>query len=71
MFSFALGGKIGETSKSTFSSNVSSTLSSSSSSSSYYAKSLNQPFIIPINAAKSNIQLATPIETMLTKYNLD
>ena len=47
-------GKIGETSKSIFS----STLSSSSS---YYAKSLDQPFIIPINAAKSNIQLVTPI----------
>ena len=66
MFSSAPGGRIGETSKSNFSSKISSTLSSSSSSS----KSLDQPFIIPINAAKSNIQLATPTETMLKEIQL-
>ena len=55
-----------ETSKSTFSSNFSSTLSSSSS----YTKSLDQPFLIPINAAKSNIQLVTSIETMLKEIKL-
>ena len=62
LFSSAPRRKIGETSKSTFSSKLSQTLSLSSS---YSAKPLDQPFIILINAAKSNIQLATPIETML------
>ena len=56
---------IGETSKTKFSSTL-----SSSSSSSYYAKSLDQPFIIPTNFAKSNIQLSTPIETMLKEIQL-
>ena len=51
--------KMGETSKSIFSSKFSPTLSSSSSSS-YSTKPIDQPFIIPINAVKSNIQLATP-----------
>ena len=60
LFSSASGGKVGETSKSTFSLKFSPTLSSSSSS----VKTLEQPFIIPINATKSNIQLATPTETM-------
>ena len=64
MFSSTPGGKIGETetliSKS---SKISSTLSSSS-------KSLEQPFIIPINAAKSNIQLSTPTETMLKEIQI-
>ena len=67
MFSSASGGKIRETSKSTFSSKFSPTLPSSSS---YSPKSLDQPFIIPINAAKSNIQLATPTETMLKEIQL-
>ena len=62
LFSSTLGGKMGETSKTKFS----STLSSSSSSS----KSLEQPFIIPINAAKSNIQLATTTETMLKEIQI-
>ena len=67
MFSSASGERIGETSsKSNFSSNFFSTLSSSSSS----VKTLEQPFIIPINATKSNIQLATPIETMLKEIQL-
>ena len=57
MFYFVPGEKIRETSKSTFS----STLSSSS----YYAKSLDQSFIIPMNATKSNIQLVTPTKIML------
>ena len=62
--------KKSKSSKLTFTSNFSSTLSSSSS---YSAKSLDQPFIIPINAAKSNIQLATPTKTMLKEiqYRLD
>ena len=76
MFSSIPRGKIGETSKTskssklTFSSNFSLTLSSSSS---YSVKSLDQPFIIPINAAKSNIQLVTPTKTMLKEiqYRLD
>ena len=67
MFSSAPRRKIGETSKSTFSSKLSQTLSLSSS---YSAKPLDQPFIILINAAKSNIQLATPIETMLKGIQL-
>ena len=67
--SSAPGEKIGETtSKLKFSSKVSSTLSSSSSSSSY--KCLDQPFIIPINAAKSNIQLATSTEIMLKEIQI-
>ena len=67
MFSSAPGGKIRETSsKSNFSSNFSSTLSSSSLS----VKTLEQSFIIPKNATKSNIQLATPIETMLKEIQL-
>ena len=61
LFSSAPRRKIGETSKSIFS----STLSSSSS-----AQSLKQPFIIPINVAKSNIQLATPTQTMLKEIQL-
>ena len=61
LFSSTLGGKMGETSKTKFS----STLSSSSS-----AQSLKQPFIIPINVAKSNIQLATPTQTMLKEIQL-
>ena len=44
-----------------------STLSSSSS---YPAKSLDEPFIIPISASKSNIQLSTPTETMLKEIQL-
>ena len=67
LFSSAPRRKIGETSKSTFSSKLSQTLSLSSS---YSAKPLDQPFIILINAAKSNIQLATPIETMLKGIQL-
>ena len=67
MFSSTPGGKIGETEALTSkSSKISSTLSSSSSSS----KSLEQPFIIPINVAKSNIQLVTPTETMLKEIQL-
>ena len=66
MFSSTPGEKIGET-KTSKSSEFSSTLSSSSSSSS---KSLEQPFIIPINAAKSNIQLATPTKTMLKEIQI-
>ena len=67
MFSSTPGGKIGETETLTSkSSKISSTLSSSSSSS----KSIEQPFIIPINAAKSNIQLSTPTETMLKEIQI-
>ena len=68
LFSSAPGERIGETttSKLQFSSKVSSTLSSSSSSS----KCVDQPFIIPINAAKSNIQLATSIEIMLKEIQI-
>ena len=65
--SSAPGEKIGETtSKLKFSSKVFSTLSSSSSS----YKCLDQPFIIPINAAKSNTQLATPTEIMLKEIQI-
>ena len=66
LFSSALGRKIWETSKAIFSSKFSLTLSSSS----YSAKSLVQPFIFLINAIKSNIQLVTPIETMLKEIQL-
>ena len=67
LFSSTPGGKIGETEALTSkSSKISSTLSSSSSSS----KSLEQPFIIPINVAKSNIQLSTPTETMLKEIQI-
>ena len=53
LFSSAPGRKIGETKTLTSkSSKISSTISSS--------KSLEHPFIIPINTTKSNIQLATP-----------
>ena len=69
LFSFVLGRKKWETSKSTFSSTFSSTLSSSSSS--YSAKSLDQYFIIPRNAAKLKIQLSTPTETILKEIQLN
>ena len=70
MFSSVPRERIGETtSKLQFSSKVSSTLSSSSSSSSS-SKCSDQPFIIPINAAKSNIQLATPTEIMLKEIQM-
>ena len=64
MFSSAPRRIIGETSSK---SKFSSILSSSSSS---FVKTLKQPFIIPINATKSNIQLATPTETMLKEIQL-
>ena len=66
MFSSVPGRKIGEIETLTVkSSKISSTLSSSSSS-----KSLEQPFIIPINAAKSNIQLTTPTKTVLKEIQI-